>query len=62
MAELPPHGPQRVAVVGGCAVLPAFPEGEVDVQDGRASQLQLQVMPGRPAPVAGSIRTGSSSL
>jgi hypothetical protein len=38
-------------MVGGRAVLPALPEGQVDVQHGRALQLQLQVVPGRPAAI-----------
>jgi hypothetical protein len=50
-ADPPPHGPQRVAVVGWGAILPAFPEGEVDVQHGRTVHLQLQVVPGRPAAI-----------
>ena len=53
VADPPPHRPQRVAMVAGRVVLPAFPEGEVDVQDGRAAQLQLHVVPGRPPPIAG---------
>jgi hypothetical protein len=53
VAEPPPDGPQRVAMVAGSAVLPALPEGVVDVQDDRAAQLQLEVVPGRPSAVAG---------
>ena len=53
VADPPPHGPQRVAMVAGGAVLPALPEGEVDIQHGRAAQLQLEVVPGRPPTVAG---------
>jgi hypothetical protein len=39
-------------MVGWCVVLPPFPEGEVDIQDGRPVNLQLQVVPRRSAPVA----------
>jgi hypothetical protein len=53
VAGPPPYGPQRVAVVAGGVVLPALPEGVVDVQHGRAAQLQLEVVPGRPPAVAG---------
>jgi hypothetical protein len=39
-------------MVAGGAVLPALPEGVVDVEHGRAAQLQLEVVPGRPAAIA----------
>jgi hypothetical protein len=40
-------------VVARGAVLPAFPEGEVDVEDRGALQLRLEVAPGRAEAVAG---------
>ena len=53
LADLPGQpGPPRVAVVERGRVLPALPEGDRQVPDGRAADLQLHVVPGRAVAVA----------